>query len=300
MSHDKGQLTGESRTDRRRASVWTVHGGDYRVKDGTDLFMAAEDNEAAATRLAALRGTQSPEGDRAAAVLGEPAFELALGGVVRQTAQVKDLGTLAEEGADVAAGIEGTGEDVRVAAGVCLRRARLLAERTEAASQCESFLERAAWRRRGESLEVEWKATGDLAGRADFLNLETSADRRQAGRAEGQSFRVVRLEGLVLSTKTEQNGVLHVSRQNNALVTGLTRHLDTEIPGSQGDESELGSSARSGVLVHQVLAGISIESSDGITVAASLLDMLPGKGGKGGAQWGDGSVCRADQHGLVV
>jgi hypothetical protein len=57
--------------------------GDYRVKKWTDLFMAAEDDEAATTRLAALRGAQSPEGDRAASVLSEPAFELALGGVVR-------------------------------------------------------------------------------------------------------------------------------------------------------------------------------------------------------------------------
>ena len=57
--------------------------GDYRVKKWTDLFMAAENNKAATTRLAALRGAQSPEGDRAAAVLSKPAFELALGSVVR-------------------------------------------------------------------------------------------------------------------------------------------------------------------------------------------------------------------------
>lgn len=153
---------------------------DYRVKKWTDLFMAAEDNKAATARLAALRGAQSPEGDRAASVLGEPAFELALGSVVRQTAQVKDLGTLAEEGANIAAGIERTREDVRVAAGVRLRWAGLLAERTQAAGQSESFLERAAWRRWSKCLKVEGKATSDLARRANFLNLETSADRRQA------------------------------------------------------------------------------------------------------------------------
>lgn len=300
MSHDKSEGTGGCRTDRRRAVVWTVHGMDYRVKDGTDLFMAAEDDKAAATRLATLRGAQSPEGDRAASVLSEPAFELALGGVVRQAAQMKDLGTLSKEGANVAASIKGTRENVRVAAGVCLRWARLLAERTKATSQSESLLERTAWRRRRESLEVEGQATSDLAGRADLLNLETSAYRRQARGAEGQGFRVVRLEGLVFSTKTEKNRVLHVSRQNDALVASLTWHLDTEIPGSQGNESKLGSSTRSSVLVHEVLASIRIESGDGITVAASLLDMLPGEGGKGRAQWGDGSVCRADQHRLVV
>jgi hypothetical protein len=262
--------------------------------------MAAEDDEAAAARFAALRGAQSPEGDRAAAVLGKPAFQLTLSGVVRETAKVKDLGTLAEEGANVAAGVEGTSKDVGVTAGVRLRWARLRVERTEAASQSESLLKRAAWRRRCESLEVEGKATSDLARRTDFLNLETSADRGQAGRAEGESFRVVRLEGLVFSTETEQNRVLHVGGQDNALVTSLTRHLDTEIPRSQCDEGKLGSGTRSSVLVHEVLAGVRIESSDGIAVAAGLLNMLPCEGGKGRAQWGDGSVCRADQHRLVV
>jgi hypothetical protein len=133
--------------------------------------MAAEDDEAAAARLTALRGAQSPEGDRAASVLSEPAFELTLSGVVRETAKVKNLGTLTEEGANVAAGVERTSEDIGVTAGVCLRWARLRVERTEAASQSESFLERAAWRRRCESLEVEGKATSDLARRTDFLNL---------------------------------------------------------------------------------------------------------------------------------
>jgi hypothetical protein len=111
---------------------------------------------------------------------------------------------------------------------------------------------------------------------------------------------VVRLESLVLSTETEQDRVLHVGGQNDALITGLTRHLDTEIPRSQRDECELGSSTRASVLVHQVLAGIRIKRSDSIAIAASLLDMLPGEGGKGRAQWGDGSVCRANQHRLVV
>jgi hypothetical protein len=110
----------------------------------------------------------------------------------------------------------------------------------------------------------------------------------------------MRLEGLVLSTKAEQNGMLHVGRENNTLVTGLTRHLDTKVPRSQCDESKLGSSTRTSVLVHQVLAGICIERSDSIAEAAGLLNMLPGESGKGRTQWCDGSVCRADQHGLVV
>jgi hypothetical protein len=284
----------------RPADVWTVHVMTTRERIGTDLFMAAEDDKATATRLTALGGTQSPESDRAASVLSEPAFELTLGGVVWQAAEMKDLGTLAEEGANVTAGVERTRKNIRVATGVGLRWSRLLAKRTEAASQSESFLECTARRRGREGLKVEGQATSDLAGRAYFLDLETCADRRQAGGAESQGFRMVRLESLILSTKTEKDRVLHVGRQNDTLVTSLTRHLDTEIPRSQGNESELGSGTRSSVLVHEVLAGIRIEGGDGIAVAAGLLNMLPGESGKGRAQWGDWSVCRADQHRLVM
>ena len=107
--------------------------------------MAAEDDKAATAGLTTLRGAQGPECDRTTAVLCEPALKLALGGVVGQTAQVENLGALAKEGANVAAGVERTSENVRVATGVCLRRAGLLAERTEAAGESESFLERTAW-----------------------------------------------------------------------------------------------------------------------------------------------------------
>ena len=125
--------------------------------------MAAENDKAATTGLTALRGAQGPECDRTAAVLREPALKLALGGVVGQTAQVENLGALAKEGANVAAGVERTSENVRVATGVCLRRAGLLAERTEAASQSKGLLERATRRGWSQSLEVEGKATSDLA-----------------------------------------------------------------------------------------------------------------------------------------
>lgn len=268
--------------------------------DETDLFVTAEDDKAAAAGLAALRCAQSPERDRATAVLGEPALELALGGVVGETAEVEDLGALTKESANVAAGVERARKDVGVAGRVRLRWARLLAERTKAAGQGERLLKSAARRRRRESLKVEGKATGDFARGADLLNLETGANGGQAGGAEGESLGVVGLESLVFAAKTEQDGMLHVGGEDDALVAGLTRHLHTQVPGSQGDKGELGSSARAGVLVHKVLAGVSIEGGNGITEAASLFDVLPGQGGKGGAQRGDGSVCRADQHGLVV
>jgi len=125
--------------------------------------MAAEDDKAATAGLTALRGTQGPERDRATAVLREPALELALSGIVGQAAQVEDLGTLAKEGANVAAGVERASEDVGVATGVRLRRARFLAERTQAASQSKGLFESTTRRGRSESLEVEGKATGDLA-----------------------------------------------------------------------------------------------------------------------------------------
>ena len=147
---------------------------------------------------------------------------------------------------------------------------------------------------------MEGKATSDLARGTDLLNLETGTDRGQTGGAEGQSLRVVGLESLVLRAQAKQNRMLHIGGQNNALVASLTRHLDTEVPGSQGDESKFGSGTRAGVLVHEVLAGVCIEGGDSITVATGLLDMLPGQGGKGRAQRGDGSVCRADQNRLVV
>jgi hypothetical protein len=262
--------------------------------------MAAENDKAATTGLTTLRGAQGPECDRTAAVLREPALKLALGGVVGQTTQVEDLGSLAEEGADVAAGVERTSENIRVATGVCLRWTGLLAERTEAASQSKSLLESATRRRWSQSLEVEGKATSDLAWRTNLLDLESSTDGRQTRRAESQSLGVVGLESLVLRTKTKQDRMLHVSGQNNALVAGLAWHLDTKVPGSQSDESKLGSGTGTSVLVHEVLAGIGIEGSDSITVATSLLDMFPCESGERRAQRGDGSVCRADQNRLVV
>lgn len=268
--------------------------------DKTYLFMAAEDDKAAAAGLATFRGAKGPECDRATTVLGEPALELALSGVVRKAAEVKNLGALAEESADIATCVERAGENVAIASRVGLRLARLLAQRSEAAGQSEGLLESAARRRGRERLEVEGKATGDLARRANLLNLKAGANRRQARGAEGESLRVVRLESLVFTAKTEQDWMLHVSGQNNALVAGLARHLNTKVPGCQSDEGELGSSTGTSVLVNEVFGGVGIEGGNSITEAASLLDMLPGQSGKGRAQWGDGSVCRADQHRLVV
>jgi len=71
---------------------------------------------------------------------------------VWKAAEVDHLGTLAEEGANVTAGIERADEDARGSAGVGRRRTRLLEERPEAAGEGESLLQRTAWRGWSESL----------------------------------------------------------------------------------------------------------------------------------------------------
>lgn len=245
--------------------------------------MAAEHNKATAARLSSLGRAESPECDRTSTVLGEPALELALGGVVRKTAKMQDLGALAQESTHVAARIERAGKDVWVARWVRLRGTRLLRQRPQAASQSESLLQSAARRGRCERLEMERQTTSDLARRADLLHLKTSADRRQARGAERQRLRVVRLESLVLAAQTKEHWVLEVRWEYHALVTSFARHLHTEVPRRQGDESKLGCSTRAGVLVHEVLGGVGIEGGDGIAEAAGVLNVLPSQGGKGGA-----------------
>ena len=147
---------------------------------GTHLLVTSEHNEATSTWLSAFRRAQSPESNWPTSVLREPALQLALSSVVRQTAQVKHLRTLSKERTNVASGVKRTSEDIWVALWVGLRRARLLTERAQAASQRQRFLKCAAWRGRSERLKVERKATCDLARRAHFFNFQSSADGRQA------------------------------------------------------------------------------------------------------------------------
>lgn len=147
---------------------------------------------------------------------------------------------------------------------------------------------------------MERQTTRYLARGADFLNLEASADRRQAGGAESQGLGVVGLEGLVLAAETEEYGVLEVGWKHHVLVTSLTRQLNAKIPRRQGDESERRRSARSRVLGHKVLAGVGVEGRNGVTETASLTDVLPGEGRQRGAERGDGRVDRLDEDRLVV
>ncbi|KAH9831060.1 hypothetical protein Tdes44962_MAKER02137 [Teratosphaeria destructans] len=99
-----------------------------QVLGDTNLFVASENDEAAAARLPALRGTQCPEGNWTTAILGEPTLQLALGGIVWQAAEVKDLGALAKESSHIAASIEWASHYARGAGWVIARRSRLLNE----------------------------------------------------------------------------------------------------------------------------------------------------------------------------
>ena len=123
--------------------------------NGTHLFVTAKHHKAAATWLASFRCAQRPERDWSPAVLGKPALQLALCGVVWKAAKVEDFGTLAEEGANVASRIERTREYIWVALWIALRRTRLRGERADAAGERQCLLHRATRRRRCESLQME-------------------------------------------------------------------------------------------------------------------------------------------------
>ena len=111
---------------------------------------------------------------------------------------------------------------------------------------------------------------------------------------------MVRLEGLVFAAKAEQDRVLQVGREDYILVTGLARHLDTQVPRGQGDEGEVWRIRRLSVLVDEVLFGVGVEGHDGVTEGTSIADMLPSEGGQGGAERSDWRVDRFDEHTLVM
>lgn len=110
----------------------------------------------------------------------------------------------------------------------------------------------------------------------------------------------MRLEGLVLAAKTEQNGVLQIGRQDNVLVAGFTWQLHTQVPWSQSYKSEGRWGPRAGVFGDEVFVGVGVEAGDGVTEGASVLNVLPGQGGEGSTQRRDGSVDGADEHRLAV
>lgn len=81
---------------------------------------------------------------------------------------------------------------------------------------------------------------------------------------------MVLLPSLVLSTEIECTGVLQVWWEDDSLVAGLARKLNTEVPAVEGDEGEVE------VLGCQVLVSKRIKPGDGIAESACIANVLPG------------------------
>lgn len=165
----------------------------------TYLLVGREDSETGAGRLVLLWGAQGPEGDGPSAKLGEPALELGLSGVVRQSRHVQNLTPLRQEGTDIGTGIHGPRQNVRV----LVRGLRLVDKTAEDAGERHSFLHsptRRGWR---ESLQVEGEVVLDRGAGLHRLDLESGTDVGKRRRAEGQRLRMVLLPSLVFGSEIE-------------------------------------------------------------------------------------------------
>lgn len=235
--------------------------------------MGREDGKPSTGRFVLLGRTKRPKGDRPAAELGEPTFELGLCGVVRKARHMQNLAALGEEGADISASIHGSGENV----GVLVWRLGLADEAAEHSGKSDSLLHRTARRCRSEGLQVEGKVVLDGGAGLHGFNLERGANIGQGGRSERKGFGVVLLPALILGAEVEGPRVLEVRRKDYRLVAGFPWELDTQVPGLEGDEDEVE------VLRGEVLGGEGIEAVDGITEGAGISYMFPGQGRQ--ARW---------------
>lgn len=68
--------------------------------------------------------------------------------------------------------------------------------------------------------------------------------------------------------------MLQVWWEDDSLVSGLTRKLDTKIPRIKRDEGELE------VVGNEMLLGELIEAVDGVTEGSCVTNVLPGQGGQ--------------------
>jgi hypothetical protein len=143
-----------------------------------------------------------------------------------KTAHVKNLAALWQEGANVGAGVHGLGQNVRVV----LRRLWLPDKSTKYASERNSLLHSPAGRGRSESLQVKGQVVLNGSRRLDGLHLERRTDVGQGAGPEWKGLWVMCLPPLVLGTEIEGAGVLEVRRENDGLVAGFARQLDTEVP----------------------------------------------------------------------
>jgi hypothetical protein len=151
-----------------------------------------------------VRCAKGPEGDGAAAKLGEPALQLGLCGVMRQTAHVQNLAALREESADVSARIHWLCKDV----GMILWRLALANKSTENACKSYSLFHSPAGRCWGKSLQVKREVVLDRRGRLDGLNLKRGTDVGEGAGAEGEALGMVCLPALVLGSEVKCARVL--------------------------------------------------------------------------------------------
>lgn len=68
--------------------------------------------------------------------------------------------------------------------------------------------------------------------------------------------------------------MLKVRRQDDRLVTGFTRQLDSQVPCVQGDKREFQ------VVGQEVLLCELVNPIDGFAESAGMLDMVPSQGGQ--------------------
>lgn len=227
--------------------------------------MRRKNSETSAGRLVLVRGSQSPESDGTSTKLGEPALQFRLSGVVRQTAQVKDLATLSKEGPDIGVSIHGASENL----GVLVRWLGLADQAPQHTGQGDGLLHSATGGGGCQCLQVEGQVVLDGGGGLNGFNLESGADVGEGAGSKGQGLGVVGLPALIFGAQVESTRVLEVCGQHDSLVTGLAGQLDAQIPRIQSHKGKLK------LLAGEVFCGKGIESGNGITESTSGANMLP-------------------------
>lgn len=134
--------------------------------------MGRENSKTCACGLVLLRGSKCPERNRATTKLGEPAFQLGLSSIMRQTRHMQDLAPLRKERPDICPGVHRSGQNI----GVVVRRLGLANQTAENAGQGNSFFHGTARRGGSQSLEVERQIMFNGSARLHWLDLESGAD----------------------------------------------------------------------------------------------------------------------------